>query len=501
VEAKSDMFVRLVTTPAVNRMTWMPPVGLAQLAASLRSRNVNVHCLDLNPESKCGEVWIRTWELAVQPELKGAESFRKRHSQEVKKWAEHTLRESPDLVGLSILYHGMLIPSIALAMELHDLNPETRIVLGGPFVLPSNRELICHLLAHPAIAGIIEGEGEEAILDLVHALEEGEPLWKVPGMWTARNGEISFTQRNPQLDPSELPIADFSDFDLSFYRSSWHGSFPIFGSRGCVNRCTFCNSRKHTPHFRQRSISHLMEEINRDVSQYGIGRIAFTDNLINGNPREFKMLCRALIEANLGIKVFGSLALLPTVDDETLDLMKDAGFTDTLLAVESPSPDVRRDMGKWPNLEGVLRIVRGSVDRGMNPCIYLMHSFPTEKESDFEQLLHFVDEFDPSKILAVGTWPFRLAQVQPGEIDMEFVQRFNIELLGGYGLDQVDARVAFGREPRWKTKWVTDEIKKERHARMMKHLQSWDPRLKLPLIVRAGMFAGRVWDRLSRSRA
>jgi radical SAM superfamily enzyme YgiQ (UPF0313 family) len=409
------------------------------------------------------------------------------------------LERNPDLIGLSVLYHGMLIPSLALAMEVHDLSPHTRIIMGGPFALPSNRELIAHLLESEAISGIVEGEGELAITEVVRAVADNQPLRKVNGMWTRRDSEISFTPKAPQLNPSDLPLADFGDFDMKFYREAWSGSFPIFGSRGCVNRCTFCNSRKHTPHFRQRSTGQIMEEIKRDVAEYGAGRIAFTDNLINGNPREFKDLCRALRDANLGIDLFGSLALLPSVDGEMMDLMQGAGFTDILLAVESPAPDVRRDMGKWPDKEGVLKIVRGAVERALKPCIYLMHSFPTEKEGDFEQLLHFVDEFDPKDVLAVGTWPFRLAQVQPGEIDMDFVRRFDIELLPGYGLDQHDARVAFGREPRWKTRWINDETKKERHQRMISHLHSWDPRLKTStLIMKAGMLVRRIRGLLSK---
>lgn len=218
-----------------------------------------------------------------------------------------------------------------------------------------------------------------------------------------------------------------------------------------------------------------MEEFRRDVKEYHPRRIAMTDNLINGNPKQFKELCCALIDAKLNIEIFGSLALLPSVDDDMLDLMQGTGFVDVLLAVETPAVRVRKDMGKWTDLTGVMRIVRGAARRGMTPYVYLMHSFPTEREEDFRELLHFVDEFDPGDFGGVGTWPFRLAQVQPGEIDMAFVRRFNIQLLDGDGHDTHNPRVAFGKEPKWCTEFVSDEIKIERHQRVTEHLKAWSP--------------------------
>ena len=117
--------------------------------------------------------------------------------------------------------------------------------------------------------------------------------------------------------------------------------------------------------------------------------------------------------------------------------------------------------------------MKGSAERNMTPFLYLMHSFPTEREEDFIQLLHFVDDYMPSDFKGVGTWPFRLAQIQPGEIDMDFVRRFGIELLGGYGYEHSDLRVVFGNEPKWQSKWVNDDIKKERHLRITEHLKQW----------------------------
>lgn len=475
--------MRLITTPAVIQKAWTPPVGIAQLAGSLRSKGVEVHCLDFNPENDYGS-WLPLEILGMEPKIYAAECFRKKYPGKLRVWAEAALEDEPDLIGLSILYHGMLVPSFALAMQINDLRPETVIIMGGPFVLPSNHKLISYLLQHESISGIFQGEGEQGILEVVAALKEKRSISTIPGMWTKKENGYIVSPPAPQLDPNQLPLADFSDFDIEKYREAWHGSFPIFGSRGCVNRCTFCNSRKHVPYFRQRSTEHIMKEIELDIEKYWVNRIAFTDNLVNGNPREFKNLCRALIDRFHGLEVFGMISLLPSVDNEMLDLMKEAGFVDILLAIESPVPRVRRDMGKWPDKEGVTKIVKGAVERGLKPCVYLMHSFPTEREEEFEELLHFMDEFDSCDFMHVGAWPFRLAQVQVGELDMNFVRRFDIELLGGYGFDRHNACQSFDREPRWKTRWVNDDIKIERQNRISKLLDTLFPDANRPPRVR-----------------
>ena len=466
------MFVRLVTPPAVDARTWIAPIGIAQLAGVLKAAAVPTHCLDLNPEHRCGE-WIPDRILVREPKGEGARDLRREHPDKVRQWAERCLEGDPDLVGLSVLYHGMVVPALALAREIREIRPETLILLGGPFAEPSNSALLSELLQEESIAGIVQGDGEEIIVRIAEALEKGRPLNDLPGMWARDGSGARLAAPNLPVDPNGLPPPDFGDLDLESYRGAWHDYFPVFGSRGCVNRCTFCNSRKVSSPFRQRSAEHLMKEIARDVELYGAARIGFTDNLVNGRPREFKRLCRALRDAELGVDVFGMVALSPSVDEETLGLMAEAGFTEILLAVESPAEPVRRDMGKWADREGVMRIVRGAVERSLRPCVYLMHSFPTEREEDFLELLHFADEFSPSDLFGVSCWPFRLAQVQPGELDRDFVRRFNIRITGDRGFDYHNPRGSFGREPKWQTAFVDDDIRRERQRRVDEHLAAW----------------------------
>jgi len=466
------MKVKLVTLPAVNGAVWTAPIGIAQLAGALRANNIDVTCVDFNPHYDYGS-WISTDELAVEPKAQAAVEFINKWGSIVEEWSETLLEGAPDIIGISILYHGMLVPSLALSIVLKKIKPGLILIMGGPFARASNVALLKELLEANVVSGILEGEGEDAIVSLVKMVEAKKPLGQIPGMWVIEKGDAVKRIETCPVDPNKLALADFSDFDLKKYAGSWHNSFPIFGSRGCVNRCSFCNSYKHSPRFIQRDPDHIIKEIIRDIKEYQAGRIVFTDNLINGNPGKLKELCRAIIKHDFGIKFSGNLALMPSVDDEMLDLLKQAGFIDILLAVETPAKKIRRDMGKWPDTEGVLRIVRKAAANDLNPYLYLMHSFPTETDRDFEELLHFVDQFKPTDFLGVGFWPFRLAQVQPGEVDMDFVNKFNIKLLSGYGYDHHDARVAFGREPAWETEWVNDAIKKERHKRLLEHMANW----------------------------
>ena len=165
---------------------------------------------------------------------------------------------------------------------------------------------------------------------------------------------------------------------------------------------------------------------------------------------------------------------MPSVDGEMLDLMQLAGFTQVLLALESPSARVRRDMGKWDDNEGVVRIIRGCIERGIRPWIFLMHSFPTEREEDFQELLHFVDGWRREEFADVLSWAFRLADVQIGEIDQDFVSRFDLEILDGAGKFDVPQHwTVFGQEPRWRSRWVNEDVRVHRQRAIDEHLAAW----------------------------
>jgi radical SAM superfamily enzyme YgiQ (UPF0313 family) len=87
----------------------------------------------------------------------------------------------------------------------------------------------------------IAGEGEQAIVKLANALEQGTPLSEVPNLWYCENGEVKSSAVPPDLpDLNALPTPDFSGIPFDRYLLP-EPVANIQTSRGCYyGKCTFC---------------------------------------------------------------------------------------------------------------------------------------------------------------------------------------------------------------------------------------------------------------------
>ena len=246
------MFVRLVTTPCVARQTWTAPIGIAQLAGTLREGGIDTHCLDLNAGTPLGDdpnsPTLPPSLLSACPESEGAETVLTEFGSILGDWTARTLDASPNIVGLSVLYRSQVVPALALATAIRRSAPKTTVVMGGNFALPSNEAMVRRLLLSGAVDIVVRGEGELTLLELAQGL--GEDNWPadVCGIWYRHGNEVIATGARTESDLNRLPHACFNDFPLELYRDAWLG-FPIHASRGCVKRCTFCNSRRYSRAF------------------------------------------------------------------------------------------------------------------------------------------------------------------------------------------------------------------------------------------------------------
>ena len=87
------------------------------------------------------------------------------------------------------------------------------VVWGGihPTLLPEQT------LENENIDIVVQGEGEETFFELVQALEKGDPLSKVKGIWYKENGEIRNTEPRPFVDLNELPPLSYHLVDVEKY--------------------------------------------------------------------------------------------------------------------------------------------------------------------------------------------------------------------------------------------------------------------------------------------
>jgi radical SAM superfamily enzyme YgiQ (UPF0313 family) len=228
---------------------------------------------------------------------------------------------------------------------------------------------------------------------------EAENVW-AEMLADARDGKLKQVYEQPEktdmAQVTHLPRPN---------RMRWlrHVSLTLQASRGCPFDCEFCSIVVMLGHtMRYKKPDSIVAELER-IYQYDLmGRIArraifFVDDNIFGNPTQFKAICRAIIQLNKRYPrfraSFGSqLTINVSKDTEALSLMREAGFYNIFIGLESTSVEVLRSYKKFHNVafdydEAVARMR----EYGMEVIASFIFGTDAETPQAFEAAFNFFD--------------------------------------------------------------------------------------------------------------
>lgn len=250
-----------------------------------------------------------------------------------------------------------------LARWVKDVREDLPIVVGGYH--PTGSPDI--VMTCKDVNYICRGEGEEAMQDLLEALERGdhEAIKTIPNIWSRDPEDPELIHKNeirpliPDLDI--LPDWDRELFNMdellaaSNKASLYHGKFhlPAYTGRGCPYHCTYCcNSElmgmyKGLGSFvRRRSPKVAVDELARCKERYHVDFIEFWDeefDMPEAQMREFADDYKKRVGLPFAIFKTASLGRL-----ENMQLLKDMGCTRILVGVECGDEEYRRKVLKKP---------------------------------------------------------------------------------------------------------------------------------------------------------
>ena len=265
--------------------------------------------------------------------------------------AARILESAPKIVGFTV-FNTNFSSCLLIAERIKVANPSTFIAFGGPTASEHAKFIV---KTYPYVDFCVRNEGEEVFFDLFSRLVANSFQPHSLDL----NGVNNVTYRlgdtvleNPDADilrNSRHP--DFLDKYPSPYltevippeRAAVTG---VITARGCNQNCTFCNCavlshRRFTMH----SIERVVAEI--DYLSYHLKNKTLTifDDAFTLVPSRAKRICRMLIENKTKTNL-SCITRCDHIDDELLDLMKEAGFVSIGVSLESAVPRILRIIGK-----------------------------------------------------------------------------------------------------------------------------------------------------------
>lgn len=360
----------------------LPPLGLANVAASVRAAGFNVKILDAAIlELSADETLKRIKELA--PKIVG-------------------------ITGATIAVRSMF----EIAGLVKNQCPNVIVILGGAHISAAP-EATFKRYGNLIDAAVI-GEGDYSSVALVDALLNGKPIDDIKGLAFMKDGEIAFTRQGEVVkDLDALPMAarDLLPRIPDHYHPAANcylraPSTSIITSRGCSGRCAFCDRTVSTGRLRGHSAERLVETIDALVRDYGIRDVIMYDDNFVALRSRLHRFCEALVKKNNPVS-WSCIARADMVGKEELEAMKRAGCWQIAYGVESGSPEILKSLNKGLTHETIRETLELTRKAGISTRGYFMIGVPGESVATIKQTLNFMKSvaLDDFHISFFTPWP------------------------------------------------------------------------------------------------
>lgn len=369
------------------------PIGLAYLAASLKSFGHDVEILDCQTDRKRS--------MPLPPELSYLKNFYPFDDRSPFKlytgfyhfgmgWdeiKEKVKKSKADLFGISSSFTPYYGEALKVGQLIKEWNAKKMVVMGGSHVCcdPGG------VLKSPFVDSIILGEGEYRLPFLVQCLENGkqEEIGLIDGIGYKQNGEIHIHPLRsfiPDLDSILPPARDL--LDLNRYKINQKRSTMIITSRGCPHRCAYCSAHLVMgASFRVRSPEPILQEMIECNDKYGIEAFDIEDDNFTFDLKRAKELMNLIIttfgERRLELSAMNGISFA-SLDGELIQLMKKAGFHTLNLSFVSTDLTTKEKMRRPAPVTDFDHILKEAGKEGLNVIAYGIFGIPGQT---FEEMI------------------------------------------------------------------------------------------------------------------
>lgn len=351
------------------------PFGLAYISAVLKERGHSVDCIDLHTEQVLQGKAIDAWETLQQYDL-----------------------TQYNLVGFGGTFLNFQVLK-ELSVRIHTINSGIFQVAGGTM----STLIADTIIMETNVSCVCLHEGEDTITELTERLVAGRSWSDIPGIcFKGQQGGVTRSlPRNKIDDLDRLPFPDRSAWSFSLIRKAFPYGTPgrycaiAFASRGCPFSCVFCNpisGRK----VRSRSPESIVNEIKYLKREWNVDYIRFFDEVFIGSKEKIKALCQLMISEKLNV-FWWCQTQVRLVDDDVLNMMKQAGCIEISYGIESGSNPILKEMEKGITAELARDAIERTYKIGIRSSISLITGTPSETIETLHETRDFIKSLNHNR--------------------------------------------------------------------------------------------------------
>lgn len=323
---------------------------------------------------------------------------------------DQLLAHRPHVVGLTATTAG-IVAAADLAAHLKAAQPDIITLIGGAHVtaLPERT-----LNEFPSFDMAILGEGEITLTEILNTLNTASTLpTGLAGTAERRNGSIHINPPRPYIDDLDsLPLPAWSlihGFPTAFHPSParirrWPCASVVL-TRGCPNRCTFCDRSVFGNRCRGYSPDYTIRLLKDLHDNHGVREVLIEDDTFIIRRNQVEAVCQRLIDEQLDI-TWSCLGRADRVDLDLLKLMRRAGCWHISYGIESGDPEILKSVNKKLDLDQIRQALLWSRQAGLRTKGFFILGFPKETHESLAATCRVACELPLDDISVMQLTPF-----------------------------------------------------------------------------------------------
>ena len=351
---------------------------------------------------------------------------------------EHQLKDllnsfSPDCIACTVLNDERFIAS-KICRIAKEWNRDIPIIWGNKYpTLDPDKTLLEHDVDFACI-----GEGIDAFIDFLYAMEGRRSFYSIPNIWAKKNRSIIQNPLKPlRKTIDELPYLDWDIFDKKQFYKPFDGKVYVSGDHmmnwGCPYKCTYCinhvlHKLYNKKYFVKRySVRRIIDELKFLVSRYALRFFKFHDEDFLMRPlNNLKELSEAYrAEVNLPFVIETNPK---TVTPEKVKLLKAMNCVSVSMAIETGDAYLRRSILNRVDTEtDIVNAFRLFKDAGIRTSCFLMLGLPFETRATYEKTIEIVRKADVQYPNIFFFYPFEGTELRKISIENGFFDANNEE--------------------------------------------------------------------------
>ncbi|PYV18419.1 MAG: B12-binding domain-containing radical SAM protein [Acidobacteria bacterium] len=347
----------------------------------------------------------------------------------VPNFKQRVLEEVRDAIclGVSLVTGPMISETVDIARAIKAWNPGFPVILGGwhPSLLPDQT------LQAECVDIVVRGQGEDAMLEVVERLRNGEPLDGLPGVGFKRHGQLIFSPERRLKPLADMPPKAYHLADFDAYEKLCGRRWAMYtSSLACPFNCSYCtNAGVYGRQWNALPPEQVVDETFDLSTRYRLEMLWIVDDNFLVDLDRALRIAEGLVRVGARFRwsIQATTNLTARLTEENLRLLNRAGLHQVCQGVDSASPKILKRMNKtFQDFDSIYQSAERCLKAGIRPSFNIIFGFPGEGVEDRRQTIRFI--MDVCRRFPGAEFWTNIFTPYPGSPIMEHARELGIEV-------------------------------------------------------------------------